>query len=180
MKKKAGKQLPVLLLLLFALRLSAQETSAYPVPTGNPMQLFYLQRTPNANTIVYELNYKDGLLNEESPVHVFWIRYDEQGQSAELSFIQRKFAYGITTKKLAQDQYELHFVSYRKLGMQLVKTKKDAYQVLVPVNGKQVVLHSIFIHIKSGGSFWSPNIDYVELNGTDVLTAEPVKAKLKI
>ena len=42
----------------------AQE-QAFPVPTGNSKQLFYLQRTHNTNTIVYELNYKDGIIDAE-------------------------------------------------------------------------------------------------------------------
>jgi hypothetical protein len=50
----------------------------FPVPSGNPNQLFYLQRTNNTNTIVCELNVNGkGQLDEESPVHVFWIRYNE-------------------------------------------------------------------------------------------------------
>ena len=91
----------------------------FPVPTGNSKQLFYLQRTPNTNTIVYELNYKNGIVDADNPVEGFWIRYQEKGQREELSFIQRKFAYGLKTKKIADNQYELCFVSYKKYKMYL-------------------------------------------------------------
>src|SRR6266567_70305 len=75
--------------------------SGFPVPQGNPNQLIYLQRTPNKNTIVCELNLAaDGRLNADEPVHVFWIRYGEQAQRTELSFLQRNFAYGIKTRFL--------------------------------------------------------------------------------
>src|SRR5688572_10785112 len=84
--------------------------TGFPVPGGNQKQLFYLQRTPNTNTIVYELNYKNGVIDPDNPVHEFWIRYQENGQRQELSYIQRKFAYGIKTRKLAENKYELSFV----------------------------------------------------------------------
>ena len=42
-----------------SLPIIAQE-KGFPIPAGNSKQLFYLQRTPNKNTIVYELNYKNG------------------------------------------------------------------------------------------------------------------------
>ncbi len=33
----------------------------FPVPLGNPKQLFYLQRTANTNTIICELNYNNNV-----------------------------------------------------------------------------------------------------------------------
>ena len=46
----------------------AQEIG-FPIPTGNSRQLFYLQRTSNKNTLIYELNYKNGNIDKEDPVH---------------------------------------------------------------------------------------------------------------
>ena len=58
-----------------------QGTVKYPIPTGNPNQLFFLQRDPNTNTIVYELNVKsNGELDMDNPVHAYWIRYQYKGQ----------------------------------------------------------------------------------------------------
>ena len=49
----------VLLMLLCSLTyLYAAAQEGFPVPAGNAKQLFYLQRTSNTNTIVYELNLK--------------------------------------------------------------------------------------------------------------------------
>ena len=73
----------------------------YPVPPLNSQRLFYLQRTPNVNTIVYDLNLtNDGKLNTVEPVKAYWIRYAENGQKQDLNYIQRKFAYGLTAKEL--------------------------------------------------------------------------------
>ncbi len=43
-----------------------------PVPAGINNQLFYLQRDPDANTVVYKLNIKNGELVDSEPVSAFW------------------------------------------------------------------------------------------------------------
>src|ERR1700712_4274015 len=102
----------VFTILLAALSISAQEK--FPVPPNNSNQLFYLQRTSNTNTLIYELNFNHNTLDNDEPVHVYWIRYNEKGQQEELNYIQRKFAYGIKSTLISKDKYQLNFVSYKK------------------------------------------------------------------
>ncbi len=152
----------------------------FPVPRGNNKQLFYLQRTANTNTIVCELKYnKNGELDEDDPVHVFWIRYPEGGQKKELSYIQRVFAYGIKSQVLAKDSYKLHFVSYKKRPLYLMRSSKDnQYKVYTTINNQQVVLNRIFIKV-DGGTFWSPNVVYMEMKGVDENTGREVMQRFK-
>lgn len=152
----------------------------FPIPRGNNKQLFYLQRTANTNTIVCELKYnKNGELDEDDPVHVFWIRYPEGGQKKELSYIQRVFAYGIKSQALAKDSYKLHFVSYKKRPLYLMRSSKDnQYKVYATINNQQVVLNRIFIKV-DGGTFWSPNVVYMEMKGVDENTGREVMQRFK-
>jgi hypothetical protein len=156
-------------------------TDTFPVPAGNTNQLFYLQRTSNKNTIVYDLNIKNGAVDINDPVHVYWIRYSDQGQRQELSYIQRTFAYGIKSTALANNGgYVLHFVSYKKYLLYLVKSAADnKYRVYTTVNSKTVVLNRIFIKI-NGGSFWSPKVEYVEIKGIDPANGKEITDRLKI
>jgi hypothetical protein len=44
----------------------------FPVPRNIPNLLFYLQRDPDANTVIYQLNLTEqGELNEAEPIKVF-------------------------------------------------------------------------------------------------------------
>lgn len=174
------KTLPLFIILLISLSFAGVAQTGFPVPNGNNKQLFYLQRTPNTNTIVYELNYKNGEIDFENPVHEFWIRYQENGQRQELSYIQRKFAYGIKSKKLGDNRYELSFVSYKKYKMYLEPGPDKRLNVYTKINNKKVMLTSIFLKIREGGSFWSPNIEYVEVSGIEPLSRSIVKEKVKI
>jgi phosphatidylglycerophosphate synthase len=152
----------------------------FPVPGGNPNQLFYLQRTSNINTIVCELNMNSkGKPDEESPVHVFWIRYNEGGMHKELNYIQRVFAYGIKSQAEGNGIYKLHFVSYKKNTFTLMPSPKDnKYHVYATINQRQAQLNRIFIKI-DGGTFWSPNVIYMEMKGTDVATGKDVVERIK-
>ena len=174
----ARKAFLVIISFGFLLHGFAQEKN-FPVPTGNSKQLFYLQRTPNTNTIVYELNYKNGIIDAENPVEGFWIRYQENGQREELSFIQKKFAYGLKTRKISENQYELSFVSYKKYKLELKLGADKKFYVYTNINKKSAILTSIFIKI-NGGSFWSPNIEYVEIFGIEPNSNLIVKERLKI
>jgi hypothetical protein len=152
-----------------------------PLPPPNPKQLFYLQRTPNRNTIICEINEKNGVLDAGEPVHVSWLRYTEnqQGARAELSYIQRTFAYGMKFRRLAPEKYEMHFVSYKSFSMYLVKAADRQYHVFAEINGRMVILRRIFVSIK-GGTFWKPHVEYVELKGADPTTGREVLGKIQI
>lgn len=152
----------------------------FPVPKGNSKQLFYLQRTANTNTIICELNYKkNGELDETDPVHVFWIRYPEGGMKKELSYIQRVFAYGIKSQMLGKDSYKLHFVSYKKRPLYLMRSAKDnQYKVYATINNQQAILNRIFIKV-DGGTFWSPNVVYMEMKGVDEQTGKETMQRFK-
>lgn len=154
-------------------------TSSFPVPKVSN-QLFYLQRDPNVNTIICQLNLdSEGKLDQKTPVNVFWIRYAEGGKRTELNFIQRKFAYGITSKQISADKHELKFVSYGKYPMYLMKGKDKKYHVFSKVANRQAILNSIYVHI-DGGTFWVPNVVYVEFKATDPDTGEQLTERIKV
>lgn len=172
-------------LLLFTLLMTSKgivsfaQPAGFPTPPATVDQLFYLQRTPNTNTIICDLNLKNGKLDEDEPVHVYWIRYTEKSQKAELNFIQRKFAYGLKSKKIRDDAFEIYFVSYKKFKMYVMPGPDGKYHAYASINSKQAVLHKIYIHI-NGGTFWSPNVEYVDVTGTDPSTGQIVKERRKV
>jgi phosphatidylglycerophosphate synthase len=151
-----------------------EAVDTFPVPKFNAKTQFYVQRTPNTNTIMYELNLKGGQLNEDNPVHVYWIRYAEGGKTQELSYIQRKFAYGLKTTKIGDEKYKLLFAAYDKIPFYLMKSTSGIFHTYVELDGKMVVLKRLYIRIDPGGTFWAPNVKYVEFKGTEVASGKEV------
>ena len=158
-------------------RLVAAEDK-YPVPPDNANRLFYIQRTPNTNTIIYELNARNGQVDEENPINVYWLKYAVGGQREELNYVQRKFAYGIITKKLSNERYDVRFVSYKKFPLLLMKANDGKYHIFATIAQKQMILSRIFVKIE-GGSFMLPNVLYIELKGTDPSTGREITEHFK-
>jgi len=156
------------------------EADTFPVPAAYDKLMFYVQRTPNTNTIMYELNYKDnGELDEDRPIHVYWLRYTEPGvPKKELNFIQRKYAYGLKTKKISEHHWELRFVSYQKRPLHLMQATNGRYYVFASINETNAALKRVYLKI-DGGSFWSPNVVYIELKGTDAATGQVIAERIK-
>lgn len=151
----------------------------FPVPKNIPHMLFYMQRTPNANTIIYDLNLKnDGTLNEKEPVNIYWIRYTENSEKKGLNYIQRKFAYGLKIKQLEKDKYELRSVAYDKKKMYLMKSAEGGYHIYTEIGQKMAVLNRIYLQIE-GGTFWFPNVVYIEMKGIDPATGKEIKEQFK-
>jgi phosphatidylglycerophosphate synthase len=152
----------------------------FPVPTNIPHMMFYMQRTPNINTIIYDLNLKDdGTLDDDEPVNIYWIRYQDGGEKKGLSYIQRKFAYGLKSKSLGGGKYELHSVAYAKRSLYLMKPAGgNDYHMYTKIGTTMAILNRIYLQIE-GGSFWVPNVVYVELKGTDPATGKEVVERFK-
>jgi hypothetical protein len=139
------------------------ETSALPTPIGENL-LFFLQRNPDANTVIYELNFKsEGVLDRENPVKGSWIRYAEQGKYKELTGIERRFAYGVKCKALENGEFEIRLVAYKKLPLYLKRSEIDnKYKIYIKDEGKDLLLKRVFVRV-NGGSFWFPKVEYIDL-----------------
>ena len=154
---------------------------AYPTPPPNANRLFYLQRSANINAISYDINLdkKTGKPDKDSPLHVYWLRYAEgNGEPSELTYLQRKFAYGFTSKSLGNDRYDIRIMSYDKFPLTLMKSVDGKYHIFAVVSKKHILLQKIFIQI-DGGSLWSPNIAYIEMKGTDPVTGKEITERFK-
>lgn len=177
------KQYLLLLFLLPNFWLLAQKkvkASAliFPIPTPTANRLFYIQRSNNANTVIYDANMlKNSTLNAKEPVHAYWIRYAEGGKIEELSTIQRTLAYGLHTSKMknAGDSYEGHFFAYRKRKF-IVKLDGDKKPVaLFQINGKMQILDHAWVQVEEAGL--TPKIPFIELFGHDAKTGALVYEK---
>ncbi|MEJ0056678.1 MAG: DUF4833 domain-containing protein [Bacteroidota bacterium] len=141
-----------------------------PSPAFNDNTLFYIQRTPNHNAIVYDLNVENNLVVEKDPVHPYWIRFQEQGQKEELSYLQEHYAYGLRSEKITDDQYEMRFVSYRKMSFYLKRSAvSKKFHIYATVNKKSIEVKRVFLQIE-GGSFWFPKVTCAQVTGTEQST----------
>lgn len=152
----------------------------YPVPAVSPNQLFYIQRSSNINSIIYDANLGiDKKLDPKNPVHTYWILYTQGGKKQELTGIQRTLAYGLHTKATTGElgSYDGYFFAYRKRKFVVKTNTKGEPIALFPINGKMQILKKVFVKVDESGMM--PSVISVELWGRDVGTDKEVYEKFK-
>ena len=151
----------------------------FPTPPSTAQRLFYVQRTSNTNTIIYDANTISGRsFNTKQPINVYWIRYAEQGQSEPLSYLQRTMAYGVEVRPTGQEgEYEFNVVSYPKRKLRLYIDPAGKPRAVLDINGKKSWLNRVYVHIEGKKVGIIPEVKYVELFGTDPQSGKAVYEK---
>ena len=139
----------------------------YPCPEDSENLLFYIQRNHNLNTVVYEINrLPDGSINRERPMHVFWLRYSENGETQELNYIQNKLAYGYESKMITDNSFEFELVSYRDLKFFVGPDCDGKIGAHTKINNKMCRICNIYVFAEDFGLF--PDVKYIELYGQEI------------
>ena len=168
--------------LVLTMTAFGNDPPGYPIPPENEHSLFYIQRSKNTNAIVYDSNVlPDGSVNPEDPVSIYWIRYASDSTTEPLNYIQQKFAYGVKSSPYPgrPGQYILRFHAYPSKQIYLLR-KPDGrhYGAYTMINGRYAELKRIFLQI-DGGTFWLPNVTYIEIVGRDIATQKIVLEHFK-
>ena len=166
-------------LLFFALT-SHAKFDRFPTPPNSPSRLFYIQRSTNANTVVYDANLlPNKSLNPQKPVYTYWIRFDEQGQKEELTTIQRTLAYGLYTNPIPSEHntFEGYFLAYRKRKFVVKLDAKGNPIALFPINNKLNILKRVYVSVNEPNLM--PTVNYIELFGKDAVTGKDVYERFK-
>lgn len=151
----------------------------YPVPPLTHKTLFYIHRSVNSNTVLYEVNLLNNTtIDPKNPVTVYWIRYAEKGQKRDLNMLERNFAYGIKCTPLQNEKYTLQFVASKARQAEILLDRNGQATAIMDIDGKPSRLKKIFVHVAEDG--WWPKVDYVEFFGEDVSTKVVTYEKMKV
>jgi len=141
----------------------------WPAIAAEPSRdsLFHIERNKNANIVQYDAQLgPDGRLYAREPVIAYWIRYANEGETKELSWIQRKFAYGFNVK-LDKENNRATIDMAADIGRSLlIKRSGEDYRAIGKVDGVECYIDRIFI--QANGSGISTRVEYIELFGTAV------------
>lgn len=139
--------------------------------------LFKIERNTNTNIVQYDVQVgANGKLDSKTPVVAYWIRHAEQGQKEELSWIQRKFAYGFKSRFDRQsDTVSLEMAA--DIGRTIrVQKYKGSYRAMADIDGKPSRIEKIYIH--ASGKGMSTSVDFIELHGVNLDTKDKAYERL--
>ena len=123
-------------------------------------RLFFVSRNLNRNIIVYDVQLKDGKLNQDHPLHVYWYNQEHNPVTTnELNFIQRKLAYGYTVEARGENEVKVKLKAYKK-RLVTVRKHEGRWVGTAAINGHECILTEIYAHCPTRTS-----CDYMELRG---------------
>lgn len=151
----------ITIILLLSQFSNAQERAAFQIPKSS---LFYIQRSPETKTIVYELNYNsNGALSPNDPIKGFWLKNNQAQKLEPLSAREKRQEYGIQSKAIGNDEYEIRLRAYKKMPLYLKRSATDNnYYLYIKDEEKNVLLKRVFIKLNRG-TFWFPKLQYIDL-----------------
>lgn len=126
----------------------------YPIPTKSEGHLFYIQRTHNTNTVIYEANFdKNGQLDPDRPIQIHWVLYEKGNAIEPLTRFENAFAFGVKHKLVKNkiQEYDIQLVSYKKLKLKLKQIAPFKAQIFHGENQNSSSLDHIFVHANDAG-----------------------------
>lgn len=126
-------------------------------------RIFFVSRNLNKNIIVYDVQLKNGKLDTEKPLHPYWYRLEENPiTTGELTFIQRKMAYGYTVEEVKGDEVLVKLKAYGKRLLRICK-HNGKWVGITTINNRECILTEIYANCPTRTS-----CDYMILKGKSV------------
>ena len=143
-----------------------------------PNQLFYVQRSPNSNTVIYAARLDGkGEIDRGNPVEGFWRKFNIDGSRQSLNMIERMMAYGVRADRAQPCKpvtFAIAALPDRKFTLTLDAQHKP--QALTQVGSHTVKVAYIYLQVKEGGLL--PDVPALDLFGTDIASGKAVHEHL--
>lgn len=137
---------------------------------ADAFQLFFLQRSLNANTVVYTAHFdKTGNLKHEAPVAIYWRRFQEHGQVMALRWYERVFGFGMRVQSTDNPQkLHLTFNGLQSQQLELRQTAPFTAALFARIEDRDYRLIYAYLDVDESGLF--PKVTRLRLYTNDPQT----------
>ena len=146
-------------------------TQAITIPKEH---VFVFERSTNTNYVCYDINLKDGVLQQREPLNAYWVLGHET-RIESLTFLDRKMAFGVRVVSSKDDEATVNLSAYKDLKIRICK-HKGKWVGIVKLNGHEIVLQKMFAQMKPP---MNVKCEYVDIFGTDLKTGEKRSERIK-
>lgn len=139
-----------------------------------PSQVFFLQRSTNANTVVYTARFSsEGTLKSTSPVFAFWRRYADDGQAMDLRWYERLFGFGVRVRSHPEpNSHNIAFNALKSHDLELRQRAPFEAALFTVQNGREYQLIYGYLDVDESGLL--PKVTHLHLYTTDAQTGRYV------
>jgi len=143
-----------------------------------PNQLFYVQRSPNANTVIYAAKLDaQGNFDSRNPVEAFWRKFNIDGSKQPLNFMERMMAYGVKLNpRKAGEPITFAIASLPQRKLSLGWDGQHRPQATMTIGSRVVKLAYVYLHVVEGGLM--PSVPELDIFGTDLANGKAVHEHL--
>ena len=132
--------------------------------------IFKFERSTNSNYVCYDINLQAGKLCQKAPLNFYWV-LDEETRLGELTFFERKVAFGIKVVSSNENEARVHMTAYKDLIIRVCK-HNGKWVGIVKLHGHEIILQKMFAQMKR------LRCEYVDVYGTDLKTGEKRKERI--
>ena len=143
-----------------------------------PNQLFYIQRSPNSNTVIYAARLDSrGEFDAKAPVDAFWRKFNIDGSKQSLNFMERLMAYGVRVDTIRPGQpitFRVAALPDRKLT--LAMDAQHHPEALMQAGGHTMKVAYVYLQVVEGGLM--PSVPSLDIFGTDIASGKAIHEHL--
>jgi hypothetical protein len=143
-----------------------------------PDQLFYVQRSPNANTVIYAARLDaQGNFDSRAPVDAFWRKFNIDGSKQPLNFLERMMAYGVKLDAHKTGQpitFTIAALPDRKLS--LGTNAQHRPEARMQIGNHTVKVTYVYLQVVEGGLM--PSVPSLDIVGTDIASGKAIHEHL--
>jgi len=145
---------------------------------SEPNQLFYVQRSPNSNTVVYAAKLDaQGNFDTRAPVEGFWRKFNIDGSRQPLNFMERMMAYGVKLDTRKQGQpvsFTIASLPQRRLTLSLDAQRHP--QATMAIGSHTVKVVYVYLQVVEGGL--TPSVPSLDIFGIDTSSGKAIHEHL--
>lgn len=143
-----------------------------------PNQLFYVQRSPNSNTVIYAAKLDGrGEFDSAAPVEAFWRKFNIDGSKQPLNFMERLMAYGVHMNPRGKGQpVTFTIAALPERTLMLTVDAQRHPEALMQMGSHTVKLAYVYLHVVEGELL--PSVPELDIFGTDVSSGKALHEHL--
>jgi len=143
-----------------------------------PDQLFYVQRSPNSNTVIYTARLDaQGNFDSRAPVDAFWRKFNIDGTRQPLNFLERMAAYGVKLDAHKTGQaitFTIAALPDRKLILGMDAQHRP--EARMQIGNHTVKVAYVYLQVVEGGLM--PSVPSLDIVGTDIASGKTIHEHL--
>lgn len=139
--------------------------------------LFTIVRSKNANVVRYVARTtRQSALDLRRPIDAHWLMLAEDGRREELSWAERRLAYGFSVSNVSAGGCALALVACESRPIRAERAG-NGFRALLSIRGQRSILKRIFVQTTEAGLL--PSVAYLELFGT-TLDGAPLSERIEV